>query len=72
MKKLELLKKEIEEKFSNDGYYIIEKPVSYYIRIKTNDGIFGGKFLRLITCMKIPFFIDCKDKSIYISIHNLE
>ena len=71
MTKLEFLKKEIEEKFSYDGYSIIDIPDFYYIRIKTNDGIFGGKFLRMITCMKMPFFIDCNDKEIYISRYDL-
>lgn len=71
MTKLELLRKELEEKFHDDGYRIIDKDLYYHIRIKAKDGIFGGRFIKLITCLKVPFFIDCQDKTICIARYDL-
>lgn len=64
MTKLETLQKAIEERFWGEGYYIVDKPEDYYVNVKVDDGIFGGKFLRYCTSLKMPFHLDCKTKEI--------
>lgn len=67
MTKLELLKKEMEEKFHDENYVLFENTDDNYIYIHAKDRDFGGRFVRLISNLKVPFFINCADAEIAIN-----